>query len=237
MADIHLDKERWADLLAGRVPPTERPAILAHLESPCEACEQFLAQAAERGEVDALDGLIDEALTSLSQKEQQLMDEVAFARFERAMRLRGARRLIRPLIAVAAVLIAAIFVQRTPSPTSREKGVGPQGEASVRIEALRSREGKVEPLSSRAEVRPGDALVFEIELDRPACVDLTKTHGGTSQSLIDRPLCLAAGKHVIEQSGQALGLPISAEDRGELIIGASIDGVERAHVTVAVGGP
>ncbi len=245
MSDVHLTKERWADLLTGRIPAADRPAILQHLESPCDACEQFLAEAAERGEIDALDGLTDDALLGVTKSEPPAIDDLAFARFDRAIRIRSARRFVRPLIGVAAVVMVAMFVDRMPSPESespgREKGVAPRIERAVKLEVLRSRNGRLLPIADRSSVSPGDALAFEVEIANAACVTLRRTRSGKTEELLDAPLCLPPGKHVLERAGQALGLPITADDKGEITISAAIEGGHEDAVTVRVldpsGGP
>jgi hypothetical protein len=236
MSDVHLSKERWADLLAGRIPVTARPALLEHLEAPCDVCERFLAEAAERGEIDALDGLADEALLAIAAKKDEAVDDLSFARIDRAIRLRSARRWLRPLVAVAAVALVAFFIQRMPSPesTSREKGVAPGLEGGVKLRVLRSHEGRLLPIDAGSVVSPGDALVFEIELARASCVTLQRAQGAAREKLLDAPLCLAQGKHVVERGGRALGLPLTRDDKGELTITASIERGQDASVTVIV---
>jgi hypothetical protein len=239
MAEIHLTRERWAEILEGRFSPEERPLLLAHLEDPCEQCEQFLAEASERGEIDALDGLTDDALIGLSGPKEDALDELAFARIDRAVRIRRGRRLIRPLLALAAVLLVAVLVRRAPESSSHLKGP-PTVRGAVRLQVLAARGGQIAPLAPDSAVGPEQALLFEVELARPTCIELLRTSSrrGTEQ-LLERPACLSAGKHVIEQGGHALGLPLRPEDQGELVITARAEGesAESASVRVIVAAP
>jgi hypothetical protein len=189
-----------------------------------------------------LDGLADEALVGLSAPPSDALDELAFARIDRAVRGRSMRRLLRPMLALAAVLLAAVLVRRLPAPESSShlKGEKPALSGAVKLEVLVARGGQVVPIAADSVVSPGDALVFQVELAKAACVQLVRTSKTGTEELLDRPACLSAGRHVIERGGQALGLPLGPEDQGELLITAQAEGASapvRVVVAPRAGGP
>ncbi len=238
----HLDLARWQDLLSGRLAAGETEVLRSHLAQGCERCEQLIAEAAQDGEPDALDGLVDEALIELGPAAaEQGLDELGYARVQRALRGQRARPWIAGLGALAAAAAVALVLLPTEQASWRFKG-GAVALPAAQLELLAVVDGQPDALARGASVEPGTSLVFRVRLDQPGCVQLWQRGAG---ALLDAPLCLPVGDHVLARDGQPLGFTaeLSGTLEFELRLGAEAGAETRAiddprsRFTLEVGRP
>lgn len=211
----HLDAERWAALLEGRLPKEEARRLSEHLEEGCETCEAFLA---EREEADPLDGWVDDALLELGPPPEVRRDDLAFERVRRAARRRPTGLMVAlggAVALAAAVLLMVVVPAEVPSP-QRLKGVGGETAPKLSLDVLAtSPDGPPVPLAKNATVVAGSVLVFRVRLEKAACVQLWLRDDAGLEPLLDRPDCLDAGTHTLtSRRGDPLGLPV--DEAGEL---------------------
>ncbi len=253
----HLDSKTWHAFLEGALDPGARRALADHLEAGCDTCEAFLADAATRGEVDPLDGVVDDALYGLAPSEP-LRDDLAFERIRREVR-RPARTLTRVAAglvgAVAAAAAVALLVVQTGQPvtgpgTSRLKGHATAPATRLEVYRAGAAGTALTPVAPGSRVPVGSTLVFRVHLDAPGCVQLWRRDHGP-EPLLDAPVCLPAGSHVLEHQGATLGLPLAkagtldlwlvpetgAQDgaavRRKLAAGEAVPGADHLGLTVA----
>jgi len=202
----HLDARRWRQLLAGQLPETEATALRAHLGQGCDLCEQLIAELAAQGEVDALDGVADDALLELGEVQAApVLDEVGFARVQRSLRRPARARWLGMATAAAAIAALAILFLRSSEPASplHEKGLTTAQRPAVKLDVLRLEGHTPVPLRRGSSVEQGSAVVFRIVVPQPVCLRLLRT-GAASEILVDRPLCLDSGEHALVDGTTAL---------------------------------
>lgn len=214
----HLDTRTWNAFLEGRLDDDTRRALAAHLEGGCETCEAFLAEAAARGEVDYLDGPVDDALFALV-PEAPVRDDLGFERIRRKVQRRRLPRVATGVIGAIAAAAALVLLVRTagaPVPGT-ERLKGPVTAPQTRLEVYRAGT----PGTAPVPVAPGDTvaagstLVFRVHLDGPGCVQLWR-RSARPEALLPTPVCLSAGSHVLERRGTTLGLPVTSPGNLEL---------------------
>jgi hypothetical protein len=183
---MHLTEVALERLLDGTLAPAEARALADHLERPCEECEAFLAS---RGQADAADGRVDQALAALAAgADSSAGNDIEFARIERALHAaRPGRRLARlaALAAVAlAVGVAALKVgldQTRPGSLVWDgvKGI-PSSAVPLRLRFLVAQPGeaggppRLEKGASGATVPARAGLQFQIEAGRQAHAALVR---------------------------------------------------------------
>jgi len=229
---MHLDANTWRALQERTLTEERARSVSAHLEEGCARCEELLVRLALRGEVDVLDGAVDEVLLALAPAaDATRVDEIGFARIRDALRARAWRRravgAAGAAMAIAAVALFSISFGST-SPWRFKGGAAGEAQAPT-LEVLQVRDGVPSPLARGARVPVGATLVFRVRLATPTCVQLWRGEART-EALLEQALCLDAGTHTLARDGEALGLQI--ERAGSVVL--SIDaqpGAEEDHGT------
>lgn len=201
----HLDGESWAKLQQQR-----DDELLAHVDTGCAQCDEFLATV-------GLEGEVDRALLALAPRAPST-DELAWARFRRAQQA-GQRRgspTRRVALAAAALLVlsAVGFVltrpaRRDDSPWDGLKGSDSRGRLELRA-ALKTGSGSLKPIADGAAVPSTAALVFQVRssVSGPARLFIQRGDGAPTELT---QVGLVQGAQELEQGDGLLGFALSGE--------------------------
>lgn len=226
----HIDRPTWLAFLGERLSPSERARVSAHLLEPCETCEEFLATMHERAELDALDGVVDEALLGAATTARtEAADELGFAKVLSELSGAKKRRRARTWLPLAAAGLAAALLLRPPPEHLKGEGSTP---ARLRLELLRADPGAEEhitPLGAKGHAKVGDVLVFRVRLAEPGCLRLYAVAAENTRPIDDAPTCLPAGEHVLSSKGVVLGWPV--KERGRLRLRAEAQLEDGAQIS------
>lgn len=212
----HLNASHVEALLRG--DPELSRYFSQHLAQPCEVCEQFLATEPRLG---LLDGSVDLLLQSVAPSEDAELDEVGFARIQRAMRppKRAAWRAVPVAVgALAASLLVVLGVQRLrPAPEGDPAEVGLKGTARLSLEltAAAALPGERVVRVDQGQTLGSDAVLLlrYHASESGSALLLRQREGGEVESLGSFPLL--AGTHDLSAQGQVMGIPLS-DERGEV---------------------
>jgi hypothetical protein len=133
-----------------------------HLASPCDVCEELLAQ---HPGPDALDGQVDALLLRLAPRREAPLDEVGWMRLRKHLRTSAYPwRWVGVAAAVAACLLAMVVVPRLAArPPKEPPQSGVKGSSRIALElaaVARNAEGQLRRLDPGAAVRPEDVLLL-----------------------------------------------------------------------------
>lgn len=180
----HLDRDGYLRLRAGTLPPDQARALAEHLDQGCATCEAFLAALSP----DALDGAVDEALTSLAPPAAiEAGHDLEYARIGRALAPRRRLGPVRVLALAAAVALAAgvavqVVRQRQVAERAWEGEKGSPAAVPARLRFAVVEGGAGAPRLDRGRtglVLPQEAsLAFRVEVGRPATLVLLRIGGG-----------------------------------------------------------
>jgi RNA polymerase sigma-70 factor (ECF subfamily) len=210
-AGAHLRRESWEKILRGERIDGE-DALALHLASPCEVCEQRIA---ERPGADGLDGDVDRAFLSLSRRAALFPSTASFERVVRRMRLdsragaRGALALppLRPGMALPLSLagllalagLSALMLQRVPpsrSP-SPERAGAPEVELAFSAVAASAGRGEAVPGHSGERLSEDQELLLQYHLARPAFVTMFRVWPDGRAEVLAQPGRVGSGSHAL----------------------------------------
>ncbi|WP_224246333.1 hypothetical protein [Hyalangium gracile] len=182
-----------------------------HLAAPCDACEEFLVQAPD---TDLLDGQLDSLLLGLAPPRQATLDEVGWMRLKR--QLRAPRQLGRwagVAGALAACLLALVFVPRLMAPPSQPAWSGVKGSSRISLElvaAARGADGQLRRLDSGAPVSPDDVLLLRYHSTEAGSALLFQQVDSGAPELLGS-FSLEAGTHDLAGPQGLTGVSLSGE--------------------------
>lgn len=210
-AGSHLRRESWEKILRGERVDCEE-ALALHLASPCEVCEQRIA---ERPGADGLDGEVDRALLSLSRRAALFPSTASFERVVRRMRLdsragsRGALALppLRPGMALPLSLagllalagLSALMLQRVPpsrSP-SPERAGAPEVELAFSAVVASAGRGEAVPGHPGERLSEDQELLLQYHLARPAFVTMVRVRPDGRAEVLAQPGRVGSGSHAL----------------------------------------
>src|SRR5512140_1153355 len=126
----HLDAQTLSALAARE--PEAVAYFQEHLASPCEACEEFLAQ---HSGPDWLDGQVDSLLLGLAPPKEAALDEVGWMRLKRKLRTSNyLTRWVGVAAAVAACVLGGVLVPRLVMTPREQLGRGVKGSSRISLE-------------------------------------------------------------------------------------------------------
>ncbi|HYH95343.1 hypothetical protein [Hyalangium sp.] len=190
----HLDAHALRALVAR--DPEAVAYFREHLASPCDACEEFLAQ---HPGTDALDGHVDALLLGLAPRQEAPPDEVGWMRLRRRMRTSNhPGRWVGVAAALAACVLAVVLVPRLVStPPTELPGSGVKGSSRITLElaaAAKGQDGQIRRLDPGATVGPEDVLALRYHATEAGSALLFQQAGEGPPKLLGSFL-LQAGTH------------------------------------------
>lgn len=212
----HLNASHVEPLLRG--DPELSRYFRQHLAQPCEICEQFLATEPRLG---LLDGSVDLLLQGVAPGEEAELDEVGFARIQRALKppKRTAWRAVPVMVgALAASLLVVLGVQRlrsAPEVDPAEVGVKGAPRLSLELTAAAALPGERVVRVDQGQTLGADAVLMlrYHASESGTALLLRQREGGEVEALGSFPLL--AGTHDLGAQGQVMGIPL-ADERGEV---------------------
>lgn len=250
--ETHLTEDLYRRLLDGTLPAGEASALARHLDAPCQACEELLAS---RTEADAVDGVVDRALTAAVPAAAGARGgDLEFARIQRALARPAAPR--RPLghwvgptyrFALAAAAFVAVLgglwamevIDRTRHPGwTGEKGVASVA-AAVKLRFLVDDGERLDRGLPGQDV-PADArLRFELTLGRDAEVALVRVGAVGGPEVFYRQ-ALRAGSTIVTVEGKPAAYPLSGLEGPQRFVAVAAPGAlddARAAEAAAAAAP
>ncbi len=207
----HLDVPALSALAARE--PEAVAYFREHLASPCDTCEEFLAQHAGP---ELLDGRVDALLLGLAPRQEAPLDEVGWRRLKRRMRTSAhlGRWMGGGLAALAACLLAVVFVPRLVArPSQQQPGSGVKGTSRIALElaaVVRSADGQLQRLDPGAVVPPEDVLLLRYHATEAGSALLFQQVGDRHPELLGS-FSLEAGTHDLEGPQGLTGVSLSGE--------------------------
>ena len=207
----HLDAQALSALA------TREPEAVAyfqeHLASPCDTCEEFLAQ---HPGTDTLDGQVDALLLGLAPPREAPLDEVGWMRLQKRLRTSSHRgRWMGVAAAVAACLLAVVLVPRLiGSPSTEQPWDGVKGSRRIALElaaVARSAEGELRRLDSGAAVPPEDVLLLRYHATEAGSALLFQQVADGKPELLGQ-FSLEAGTHDLAGPEGLTGVSLSGEE-------------------------
>jgi len=207
----HLDAQALSALA------TREPEAVAyfreHLASPCDTCEEFLAQ---HPGTDALDGQVDALLLSLAPRREAPVDEVGWMRLRKRLRTSAhPRRWVGVAAAVAAGVLAVVLVPRLATrPATEQPWTGVKGSSRIALElaaVARSAEGQLRRLDPGAAVPSEDVLVLRYHATEAGSALLFQQVGDGKPELLG-DFSLQAGTHDLAGPQGLAGVSLSGEE-------------------------
>jgi hypothetical protein len=209
----HLDANTMSALAARQ--PEAVAYFREHLATPCDTCEEFLAQHPGTG---WLDGQVDALLLGLAPPKPAARDEVGWMRLRR--RLRGGARAGRwaaVATALAACLLGVVLIPRLLNPQpgipSQQIHDGVKGSSRISLElaaVARGADGQLRRLDAGAPVPPEDVLLLRYHATEAGSALLfQQREGGAPELLGSFPL--QAGTHDLEGPQGLAGVSLSGE--------------------------
>jgi hypothetical protein len=207
----HLDAQTLSALA------TRDPEAVAyfreHLASPCDTCEEFLAQ---HPGPDVLDGQVDALLLGLAPPREAKMDEVGWMRLRKRLRTSAhPARWMGVAAALAACLLAVVLVPRLAAPPSRQQpwdGVKGSSRISLELAAVaRSSEGQLRRLDHGAAVPSEDVLLLRYHATEAGSALLFQQVGDRQPELLG-DFSLEAGTHDLAGPQGLTGVSLAGEE-------------------------
>jgi hypothetical protein len=207
----HLDAQALS-ALASRQPEAVA-YFMEHLASPCDTCEEFLAQ---HPGSDALDGQVDALLLGLAPRREAPLDEVGWMRLRKRLRTSAhPGRWVGVAAAVAACLLAVVLVPRLMDrPSAEQPWNGVKGSSRIALElaaVARSTEGQLRRLDPGAEVPPEDVLLLRYHATEAGSALLFQQVGDGRPELLGH-FSLEAGTHDLAGPEGLTGVSLSGEE-------------------------
>jgi len=155
----HLDSHALSALTAR--DPEAVAWFREHLASPCDTCEEFLAQSGP----DALDGQVDALLLGLAPRPAASQDELGWMRLRKRLRTSAhTGRWVGAAAALAACLLAVVLVPRLVSPSEKAQpwnGVKGSSRISLELAAVaRGADGQLRRLDQGDPVLSEEVLLL-----------------------------------------------------------------------------
>ncbi|MBN1205095.1 MAG: hypothetical protein JXB05_09250 [Myxococcaceae bacterium] len=209
----HLDPQALRALAA------QEPEAVAwfreHLASPCDTCEEFLAQ---HPDTDLLDGRVDALLLGLAPPRQAPLDEVGWMRIRRQLRTPAhPRRWLAVAAAVAACLLGVVLVPRLVAPPSQgDIWDGVKGSRRITLElaaVARSADGQLRRLDPGARVPAEDVLLLRYHATEAGTALLFQQAGDRAPELLGS-FSLEAGTHDLRDPRGLTGVSLAGEVGG-----------------------
>lgn len=207
----HLDAQALSALA------TREPEAVAyfreHLASPCDTCEEFLAQ---HPGPDALDGQVDALLLGLAPPREAPLDQVGWMRLRKRLRTSAyTSRWIGVAAAVAACLLAVVLVPRLSSRSSTEQPWnGVKGSSRIALElaaVARSADGQLRRLDHGAAVPAEDVLLLRYHATEAGSALLFQQVGDRRPELLGQ-FSLEAGTHDLAGPQGLTGVSLADEE-------------------------
>jgi hypothetical protein len=207
----HLDAHALSALAAK--DPQAVAWFREHLASPCDACEEFLAQ---HSAPDALDGQVDALLLGLAPRPAASQDEVGWMRLRRRLRTSAhTGRWVGAAAALAACLLAVVLVPRLVRPPEEEQPWnGVKGSSRIALElaaVARSADGQLRRLDQGAAVPSEDVLLLRYHATEAGSALLFQQVGDAPPGLLGSFL-LEAGTHDLSGPQGLAGVSLSDEE-------------------------
>ncbi len=205
----HLDSHALSALAAR--DPEAVAYFREHLASPCDPCEEFLAQ---HSGPELLDGQVDALLLGLAPPKEAALDEVGWMRIKRRMRTPShLGRWVGVAAAVAACLLAVVLVPRLITPPREQRWNGVKGSGRIALElvaAVRSPDGQLRRLDPDATVAPEDVLLLRYHsTEAGSALLFQQVDKGTPELL--GSFQLEAGTHDLEGPQGLTGVSLTGE--------------------------
>lgn len=252
--ETHLTEDRYRRLLDGTLPAGEARALGSHLETPCAACEAFLAA---REATDPVDGLVDRTLAAAAPREAGAQgSEAEFQRIQRALSVRAvppARALgwwVAPtsrfafasaaIVAVMAGLWGMEVVDRTRHPGwTGEKGMAAVV-VPVQLRFVVDRGDQLDRGLPGQDVPPDARLRFELTLARDAEVALVRVGTAGDPEVLYRQ-ALSAGSTIVSVQGEPAAYPLAGLAGPQRFVAVAapgaLDEARAAHAAAALAPP
>jgi hypothetical protein len=205
----HLDAHALSALAARQ--PEAVAYFREHLASPCDVCEEFLAQ---HPDTDGLDGRVDSLLLALAPSKDAALDEVGWMRLKRRLRTSNHPvRWVGVAAAVAACLLGAVLVPRLVASPRETDWSGVKGSGRISLElvaAARSADGQLRRLDPEAAVLPEDVLLLRYHsTEAGSALLFQQVDKGTPELL--GSFRLEAGTHDLEGPQGLTGVSLTGE--------------------------
>lgn len=229
---MHLTPERWARLLSGASSAEEARALRAHLEAPCEVCEQVL----EATGGDLLDAGLD-GLGPIAAAPPARFEAMAATRDRRA-RAKWGRAAVGALALAAGVVV--VLGRPAPEPESRVKG------SNIELVTLSAMVASpsggdaaaLVPVELGREYRAGSEVFFTYELTTPAFVYVGRVAEGHDVDAFYPPEPVAvpeaAGSHALSVGGVVHAYALSGVGKQRFVLVASPRPLSPALVRTAL---
>lgn len=206
----HLDANALRALAARQ--PEAVAYFREHLATPCDACEEFLAQ---QSSTDGLDGQVDALLLSLAPRQEAPLDEVGWARLRRRLRTPShITRWVGAAAALAACLLAVVLVPRLVAPPPKPSSWdGVKGLSRIALElavVARSAQGELRRLDAGAQVSPEDVLLLRYHATEAGSALLFQQKEGATPELLGS-FSLQAGTHDLQGPQGLAGVSLTGE--------------------------
>jgi hypothetical protein len=206
----HLDAQALRALAAKA--PEAVAWFREHLASPCDTCEEFLAQ---HPDADLLDGRVDALLLGLAPPRQAALDEVGWMRLKRQLRTSAhLKRWMAVAGAVAACLLAVVLVPRlVKSPSTGTDWDGVKGSKRISLElaaVARSADGQLRRLDPGALVHAEDVLLLRYHATEAGTALLFQQAGDGAAELLGS-FSLEAGTHDLGDPRGLTGISLTGE--------------------------
>ncbi|MFL5349604.1 MAG: hypothetical protein ACJ8AT_32815 [Hyalangium sp.] len=205
----HLDAQTLSALAARE--PEAVAYFREHLASPCDVCEEFLAQHSGPG---LLEGQVDSLLLGLVPPKEAALDEVGWMRLKRRLRTPNhLGRWVGVAAAVAACVLGGVLVPRLIAPPREQRWNGVKGSGRIALElvaAARSAEGQLRRLDPEAAVQPEDVLLLRYHsTEAGSALLFQQVDKGTPERL--GSFRLEAGTHDLEGPQGLTGVSLTGE--------------------------
>lgn len=205
----HLDAHALSALAAR--DPEAVAYFREHLASPCDTCEEFLAQ---HPDTELLDGQVDALLLGLAPRKEPALDEVGWMRIKR--QLRPPHRLGRwagAAAAVAACVLGLVLVPRLVNPPPQQQWTLVKGSSRISLElvaAARGADGQLRRLDAGEVVSPDDVLLLRYHSTEAGSALLFQQVDNGAPVLLGNFL-LEAGTHDLEGPQGLTGVSLTEE--------------------------
>ncbi|WP_224368306.1 hypothetical protein [Hyalangium versicolor] len=205
----HLDAHTLRALAARE--PEAVTHFREHLASPCDTCEEFLAQ---HPDTDLLDGQVDLFLLSLAPAREVVRDDVGWMRLKKRLRTSNpVGRWVGVATALAACVLGAVLVPRMLAPPGNPQWTGVKGSSRITLElvaAARGADGRLRRLDPGEAVSPEDVLLLRYHSTEAGSALLFQQVGSAAPELLGNFL-LEAGTHDLEGPQGLTGVSLTGE--------------------------
>lgn len=206
----HLDAQALSALAAK--DPEAVAYFREHLASPCDPCEEFLAQST----TDGLDGQVDALLLALAPRPAAAHDEVGWMRLKRRLRTSAhTGRWVGAAAALAACLLAVVLVPKlVKAPEQAQPWTGVKGSSRIALElaaVARGADGQLRRLDQGAAVPSEDVLLLRYHATEAGSALLFQQTGDREPELLGS-FQLEAGTHDLQGPQGLAGVSLSGEE-------------------------